>query len=187
MIFDPHSLSALVIPVAQAAEEAQAGGPAATLGLNAKLFIGQLVNFSILLLVFWKWILPGITKGLQKRTERIEKSLSDADRIEKEKAEFEQWRQQELGKARQEASGIIATAQADAGKIKDATLHQTKEEQQKLIEQARKQIENDKQQAIQSAKTELADLITGAAEKVLRKKLDAKADQELIKDSLKSI
>ena len=179
-----------IIPIAHAAEAVAAetaASPVAVLGLNAKLFIGQIVNFGILLLIFWKWILPAVTKGLQARTERIEKSLNDAERIEKEKAEFEKWRDAEMTKARQEASTIVTTAQTDAVKAKDQILHQTKEDQQKLIDQAKKQIEQEKVQQLQAAKSELADLITNATEKILRTKLDSKKDEALIKESIGSM
>src|SRR3989344_2524115 len=99
------------ISIAQAAEEiAQkaANSPVGVLGLEAKLFIGQLVNFAILLFVFWKWILPNIVKGLQSRKERIEKSLLDAEKVEKEKLEFAKWKNEEINKAKKEASNILA-------------------------------------------------------------------------------
>jgi F-type H+-transporting ATPase subunit b len=183
-----HQLIQLLIPVAHAQETAAASsGGIATLGLNVKFFIAQLVNFGILLLIFWKWILPNITKALSERTARIEKSLTDADRIEKEKKEFEVWRQTEMSKARQEASTIVTSAQTEAGKAKQQILDQTKLDQQKLVDQAKVQIESEKNKALQDAKRELADLVTNATEKILRHKLDPKHDQELIKESLKSI
>ena len=157
------------------------------LGLNVKFFIAQLINFGILLLIFWKWILPSVTKAMQARTERIEKSLTDADRIEKEKKEFETWRQTEMSKARQEASSIVTSAQTEAGKAKQQILDQTKLDQQKLVDQAKTQIESEKNKALQDAKGELADLVTNATEKILRKKLDAHSDQQLIKESLAHI
>jgi F-type H+-transporting ATPase subunit b len=188
-MIDLHQLSQLIIPVARAAEEAApaSSGGIATLGLNVKFFIAQLINFGILLLIFWKWILPGVTKALQARTERIEKSLMDADRIEKEKKEFDVWRQTEMGKARTEASSIVTAAQTEAGKAKQAILDQTKQDQQKLVDQAKTQIESEKNKALQDAKGELADLVTNATEKILRKKLDSHTDQQYIKDSLKNL
>jgi len=177
----------ILIPVAHAAESTANSSPIATLGLNAKLFIGQLVNFAILLFVFWKWILPGVTSALQKRTERIEKSLIDADRIEKEKQEFALWRQQEMIKARQEASAIVTKSQADAQAVKDQVLQQTKEDQQKLVDEAKQQIVQEKNSQLQSAKAEIADLVVAASEKILRSKLDEKKDAELIKESLSQI
>ncbi|MDR3642951.1 MAG: F0F1 ATP synthase subunit B [Candidatus Doudnabacteria bacterium] len=178
----------LLIPIAHAQEAATASsGGIASLGLNVKFFIAQLINFAILLLIFWKWILPNVTKALQARTERIEKSLMDADRIEKEKREFETWQKNEMTKARQEASAIVTSAQTEAGKAKQAILDQTKLDQQKLIDQAKSQIESEKNRSISEAKGELANLITSATEKILRQKLDKNSDQELIKESLSNI
>ena len=178
------------IHIAHAAEEAiseTSGNPAATLGLNIKFFIAQLINFGILLLVFWKWILPGVTKRLQERSQKIEKSLKDADQIQKDKLEFAAWKDKEMKSARQEASAIVTSAQAEAGKVKQKVLDETKMEQEKILQQSKEQIELEKNNALQSAKAELADLVTNATEKVLRKKLDHRTDMELIKESLSSI
>jgi len=173
--------------VAHAQEVAQSSSPTAVLGLHLGQFIAQLINFGIVLLIFWKWVLPAVMKNLQSRTARIEKSLKDAERVEKEKLEFEQWRQAEMSKTRQEASSIITKAQSEANQVKDQTIQQTKEEQQKLVEQAKKQIEQEKNSMMSSAKSELADLITGTAEKILKEKMDKKKDEEIIKNALKNI
>jgi len=186
-MIDLNQISQLVIPVARAQDAAASSGGIATLGLNVKFFIAQLVNFAILLLIFWKWILPNVVKALSDRTARIEKSLTDADRIEKEKKEFDVWRQAEMSKSRQEASTIITGAQTEAVNTKNQILQQAKSEQQKLVDQAKTQIESEKNKALQDAKGELADLVTNAAEKILRHKLDAKTDHELIKESLSQI
>ena len=58
---------------------------------------------------------------------------------------------------------------------------------QKELDQAKKEIEAEKIKALQAAKSELADIITTAAEKILRQKLDEKNDKELIKKSLSNL
>lgn len=169
------------------ATEGEKQGVAATLGINGLQFLGQLVTFAVVLLILWKWVFNPVTEKLQQRTEKIEKALSDADRITLEKQEFEQWRQAEMTKARQEAGAVISKAQEDANTVKDQTLHKTKEEQQKLVDQAKQQIQDEKNQQLAAAKSELADIITSATEKILRQKLDGKKDQELIKESISSV
>ncbi len=179
------------IPIAHAAQEVAGEvatqGVAGTLGLNITYFIGQLLTFSVVLVVLWKFVFNPVAKKLTERTEKIEKSLNDATRIEKEKQEFEIWKNQEMSKARLEASTIITLAQTEAGKARQQILDQTKHDQQKLVDQAKSQIESEKNQQLQAAKSELANIITTATEKILRKKLDSKADQELIKVSLTNI
>ena len=186
-MIDPNQIIHLIIPVAHAQEAAANSGIAGTFGIDWMKFVAQLINFAIILFILWKFVFTPVTKKLEERTSKIEKAMNDADRIAKEKQEFEAWRQQEMSKARQEASGIITIAQTDAGKAKQAIVDQTKVEQQKLVDQAKAQILSEKQKAVNDAKTELADLVTNAAEKILRHKLDKQTDQEFIKSSLESI
>lgn len=187
---DIHSIISAFIPVAKAAAEetaAKGGGPAAVLGLNLKLFIAQLVNFGVVLFILWKFVFGPVAKKLQQRTETIEKAMADAAGTEKEKQEFEVWKQTEMNKARSEASSIVTQAQNEAIKAKDVIMSAAKEEQDKMLQQTKKLIEQEKSQALQSAKAELADLITMTTEKLIRTKLDEKKDKDLIKQTLSDL
>ena len=189
---DFSHLTHILIPVARATAEAaaeteKAGGAIGALGINLKLFIAQLINFGVILLVLWKWVFTPVAKKLTERTEKIEKALRDADDTTREKQEFTVWKNQEIAKPRQEASVIITQAQNDSGKVKDEMLLSAKQEQEKVIQQAKKEIDAEKQKALLEVKSEIADMVVLAAEKILRHKLDDKKDQELIKESLKSI
>lgn len=176
------------IHIAHAAEEvAQPTSPVAVLGLNWQLFIAQLINFGVILFILWKWVFTPVAKKLQERTDKIEKAIKDAGSTEKEKQEFAVWKEEEIKKARQQAGEVIAQAQKDAITAKDEIMAQAKTEQVKLVEQSKAQIMAEKEQQMQVAKAELADMVTGVAEKILRHKLDGAKDKELIKDSLKSI
>jgi len=184
-----------LIQIAKAATEATGGVAQAktsgeilgTLGINWKLFVAQLINFAIILAVLWKWVFIPVAKKLQERTEKIEKSLNDADRIEKEKREFASWREEQTGKARAESLNIISKAATDAQKTKQDILQKAKEEQNKLVEQAKNQIISEKQQVLEEAKGEIAEIVTQAAEKILRRKLDDKEDKRLIEKSLSDL
>ena len=167
--------------------ETGSGGVLSTLGINWKLFIAQLVNFSILLFILWKYVFKPVASKLEQRTSKIEKSLNDAERIAKEKQEFAAWKEEEIYKTKIKAQGLITEAQTQALQEKEVLLKQTKEEQNKVVEVAKAQIEHEKNLAIFSAKAELANLVTTATEKILRKKLDEKTDKELIKETLKTI
>ncbi len=183
MLFDPHIFNS----VALAAEEAAAPSGVASLGINAKLFLAQLINFAVVLFILWKWVFKPVSKLLAERTERIHKSLLYAKKVDEDKANFEKWKDEQIINTRHEAGIIVGKAQTDAQKAKDEGLSQTKEAQDKLVEQAKKQIEDEKRIALQSAKNELADLVTNATEKVLRQKLDGKKDEELIRETLKQL
>jgi F-type H+-transporting ATPase subunit b len=156
-------------------------------GLNWKLFLAQLVNFAIILFILWKFVFNPVIKGMQDRTKKIEDSLNDSDRIEKEKAEFETWKQREMNKARGEAGAIISEAKNTAEATRQKILDQSKQEQTELIEKTKQQLESEKQKVINEAKSEIANLVVMSTEKLLKAKLDSKADAKLIAESLKGI
>lgn len=183
----PEAVQAAATHATEAAGSEGGGGVLGTLGINWKLFVAQLVNFGVILLVLWKWVFTPVAKKLEERTGKIEKSLQDAGRIEKEKKEFQVWKDEEFGKARKEASAIMTAAQSEARKQQGEIMEQTRQQQEKLVQQAREQIEAEKQRALAEVKTEVADMVTQAAEKILRKKLDAGTDTQLIRESLKAI
>ena len=153
-------------------------------GINWKLFLAQLVNFSIILFVLWKWVFGPVTSGLTKRTEKIEASLVDAQKIAEERQTFDSWKQGEMGSVRKEASGIIAQAKQDAEVVRTELLTQAKLEQEKLAANTRAQLEQEKSKMIEEVKGHISELVVSASETILRAKLDPKKDAELIKSAL---
>ncbi len=166
------------------ASHAEDTGIVGMFGLNWKLFLAQLINFGIILFVLWKWVFGPVTKGLSQRTEKIESSLADAQKIAEERETFDSWKQGEIGQVRTEAAGILTQAKRDAESLKQATLDQTKEEQAKLIANAQTKLEQEKQAMLDSVKGELAELVVTATESVLKHKLDSKKDTALIDEAL---
>ena len=149
--------------------------------------MAQLINFGIVLFVLWKWVWKPVTSNMEDRTRKIEESLANADQITKEKEEFTVWKETEMSKARQEATAIISEAKTQAEALKIETLEKTKQEQQTILERSARELEQQKQQAISSAKSELAELVISAAEKLIRNKVDKKADQKLISQAVKEL
>ncbi len=183
-----HQIILAATEVAQHAEEAEAsGGVLGTLGINWKLFVAQLINFGIVLFVFWKWVVKPLGTTLMERQKKIESGLKNAEYMEDEKKKFEDWKNQEMKKVQIEADQIIRTTTDTANKIKQETLSDAQVQAGKLVEQAKATIENEKGQMLREVKQEVATLVVAASEKILRTKLDSKKDQELIGESVKSI
>ncbi len=185
-MIDPN----IFIHVAHAAETAHEvaavaePGIADTLGLNVQLFIAQLINFAVVLFVLWKWVFTPITKALQARTDKIEASLQTAESVEKERADFEDWKRKEIFITRQDAAEIINGAKGEADALKTSMLIETKHEQETFADKVRKQLEIEKDQAIAAIKAEAASLVTTATETILKEKLTSAKDKELIKSAL---
>jgi F-type H+-transporting ATPase subunit b len=173
----------LFVNVAQASE----GGVAGTLGLNGYYFLGQLFNFAVVMFIMWKWVFPAVTRAMIARSERIEKSLVDAEKVSKEKAEFEVWREKEMTKTREEAALIIKETKEKAEQMEAGVLKRTKEEQDKILASAKLRIAEEEQQAVMRAKQELAGLVVQATQSILEEKMDPVKDQGVIKKALKQI
>ena len=167
-----------------AAHAEEDAGIVGMFGLNWKLFLAQLLNFGIILFVLWKWVFGPVTKGLSERTEKIESSLQDAEKIAKDRETFDTWKQGEIGTVRTEAAAIITAAKQDAEALKQSTLEQTKADQTKLIASAQTKLEQEKQAMLESVKGELAELVVSATSAVLKQKLDPKKDAALIEEAL---
>ncbi len=176
----------LFIHIAQAAENAAPANQSVIglFGLNGKLFIAQLVNFGIVFFVLWKWVFKPVAAGLAKRTEKIEQSLAEAQKITDDKLTFETWKQGEISTVRTEAAAIITQAKQEAEAVKLSIADKTKQEQERIINQAKTQIEQEKQNALQEIKSEVADMVVKATETIIGEKLDPKKDEALIKQAL---
>lgn len=171
----------------EAAEHAADPGLLGTLGINWKLFLAQLVNFGIVLFVFWKFVAKPLGKLLTDRQARIESGLKNADYMEAEKKKFEDWKMQEMKKVRTEADHILRTTNDTANKIKQETIVEAQRSAATLLAQAKASIESEKVQTLKEIKQDVATLVVAASEKILRGKLDEKKDHELITQSMKEV
>ena len=158
-----------------------------TLGIDWKLFLAQLVNFGIILFVFWRWIVKPLGTTLTKRQERIEQGLKNADLTEAEKKKFGEWKVNEMKKVRSEADNILRTTTDMANKIKQETIVEAQHQANKVLDQAKSNIESEKNQMLKEVKQEIATLVVTVSEKILRGKIDPKKDHELISESLKGV
>lgn len=180
--------------IAMAAEEAghavDKSSVLGTLGVNWKLFLAQLFNFSLVLFVLWKWVFKPVSKKLTERSEKIAIALKDAEDIENEKSVFEEWKNQQTFDAKNEANEIIIAAKKEAELVKAEIIKQTKLEQAKVVEMSKKEIHEEAEKSSNKIKTEVATLVVSATEKILKEKLDPEKDKSILKkaitDSLKS-
>lgn len=181
------------ISIAKAAEEvahttaAPSQDLAGMFGISWKLFFAQLFNFSIVLLILWKWVFTPVTRALQKRTQKIEDSLKTAESITKEKEKFEKWKAGEMGKARTEAADIVTQAKAEAEVVRIELLAKAKSEQAAIVTDGKEKLKQEQVLMIQEAKSHLAEIVIHAAEKILREKLNDKKDKALAEEAIKSL
>ena len=187
-----EAASSVADVAAQAAPEAAhaaeaSGGPLGTFGVNWKLFVAQLVNFGIVLFVFWRWVVKPLGRTLEARQAKIESGLKNARAMEEERKALEEQKVLEMKRVRAEAEGIIKTATETAEKIKSDTIASAHGQAEKLIQQTKASLAQEREKIVSEVKSQVADLVVAATERVLAEKLDSARDRELIKDSLNKV
>jgi F-type H+-transporting ATPase subunit b len=156
------------------------------LGLNLPGLIAQFVNFGILLLILWRWVLPPVQRMLDERRRRIEESLAAAERMKTQATETERMLDEQRAQGRAEAQQIIAQSQEIARRIEADARTQAQTDAEALLARARTEIQLERDSAIADLRREFADITVSAAEKVINQSLDRQAHRRLIDDVLAS-
>jgi F-type H+-transporting ATPase subunit b len=161
---------------------AEATGGLGTLGINLKIFIAQLVNFVVVLLVLWKFAYKPIVDLLDKRAKKVEESVKQAEHIEKRVQEIEDEQHEVIAKAKSEASQILEKGREDAEKQKTAFIAKTKDEVAQVVQKGKEQLKNEKEQMIREAKEDIVKIAVAASEKILKETVDKDKSNALAKE-----
>lgn len=139
----------------------------------------------IFLLVFFilsKFGFPVITSMVEKRTKRIDDALSAARKAEEAIAHLSQEQERIVAETKIEQAKIIQEAAAERDRMIASAQDQARLEAQKIIEEARARINEEKDAALKEARKELALISISIAEKVVRKELSGDAAQKELVD-----
>ena len=146
------------------------------------------ISFALLFFLLTKFAWKPITAALLEREESIDKALKAAEnaRIQMEKLSSDN--EILLNQARVERDAMLK----EAGEMKDNIIAQAKksaaDEGAKIVANAKASIEQEKIAAMNELKTQVALLSVDMAEKILRKKMDDRLQQEaFVNENLKSI
>lgn len=135
------------------------------------------VIFLAVLFLLTKFAWKPILKALDEREQHINDTLQTAERTRQEMASMKSQHEQLLNEARQERSQILK----EAKDIKDSIISEAREkakiEGNKMIEEAKHEIENQKMAAIIEVKNAAGTLVLDISEKILRRELSNKEEQ----------
>jgi len=159
----------------------------AQLGLDYKLLIAQVVNFVLLLVILQRLAYKPVLKMLNDRTEKIDKSLKQARKIEEELRNTEETKLSEMKKAKQKYQKIIKDAQELSEKKSEESIEKTRIKTQEIVENAKIEIRNEKEKSIKDAKREIADISILIASKIIGNNFNEKEQKEMASDILSKI
>jgi len=152
------------------------------------LLFWMTITFSIVLFILSKFAWKPILNSIREREESINNALNSAEEARMQMSALKADNEKLLNQARAERDLMLK----EANEIKENIIAQAKksadEEGRKIIAKASESIESAKLKALNELKTQVAVLSVDLAEKVLRKKMDDRAQQEsFVNENLKSI
>jgi len=167
----------------------QEGGEhvASPFDINGGVIIWTVVIFVILLAVLYRLGYPALLKMVEERERRIQKQLDEAEKANAEAQRILEEHKKQIAAARNEAQDILAKAKAVSQKERETLLAKAREEYDALLNRARKDIEAEKDKAIQALRREAVELSIAAASRVIESNLDTDANRKLVADFLDSL
>ena len=141
------------------------------------LFFWQIVLFVLLLLLLKKYAWKPILDALNSREEGIQNALDEADKARQEMVDLKSSNETILKEARAERDGLLKDARMIKEKMITEAKDEAKTQSNKIIEQAKQTIENEKLAAITELKNQVAELSIGIAEKIMKDELSNKGKQ----------
>lgn len=178
------------INFAWAAEEVASGAslsPLKMFGLDLKLFIAQVINFLVVLIVLWRWAYRPLVRKMNERTARIEQGLKDAAAAARDREAAQRLKTEANIQAKKEAAQILEEARQRAEAERQKIVTETREKAENIVEQARKQIYQEKEKMIRQARAEVGELVIAATKRVLGEVVTPEIDKKLVEDVLKTL
>ncbi|MBT9167966.1 MAG: ATP synthase subunit b, sodium ion specific [Syntrophomonadaceae bacterium] len=139
-------------------------------GIDVRLIIIQIVNFTILMVALGYFLYKPILKLLKEREEKIAQGIKDAELAASAKAEADSEKQVVLSAAHGEASAIASRAKTAAEAKTADILSAAQAKATQVLKEAEAKSEQLKKQALAESEKEVAELAILATEKVLREK-----------------
>jgi F-type H+-transporting ATPase subunit b len=137
-----------------------------------------LLAFGIVFWILKKFAWPAIVQGLNDREKTIADSLATAERVRAEMSQMKSEHEALLAQAREERALMLKEARETKERIINESKDQAKVEASKIIVEARAAIEAQKMAAITDVKNQVGKMVIEVSEKILRRELGNKADQE---------
>jgi F-type H+-transporting ATPase subunit b len=142
------------------------------------LFVWTLLAFLIVFLILKKFAWPMILKGLNEREANIADSIATAEKVKKEMAQLKSENEALLQSAREERAAMLKEAKDIKDKMINDAKDEAKNQAAKIVADANASIQHQKMAALTDIKNQVGKMVVEVSEKILRKELSDKANQE---------
>ena len=153
-------------------------------GVDWRLQLAQAVNFSVLLVVLWKFAYAPILAIFRKRRDDIAKGISSAREAGEHLAKVEKIGEERLTTARATALGIVNQAEALGRVRKEEILAEAAQKSEIVLADARRAAGEEQAKAEELFFANAEELMREGIAKVLGRQTPEARDRELIRQAL---
>jgi F-type H+-transporting ATPase subunit b len=151
-------------------------------------FFFELICFVVILLIIWKKALPPIVKLLEERQAAIQKQFDDAEATKARLEKAEQDYAEALVETKREATRLREQAQAERAEIVAEARAEAQVRVEEMLANAEERINTERQQTILALRSEIGELATTLAERVVHDSLREDARQrKLVADFIAGV
>jgi len=143
------------------------------------LLVWTLLAFLIVFFILKKYAWTAIIKGLNEREKNIAASISSAEKIKLEMAQLKNDNEAFLIQAREERALLLKEAKETKDKLISDAREEAKAQAAKIVADAQVTINHQKMAAVIDLKNQIGKLVIEVSEKILRRELNNKDEQEI--------
>jgi len=158
-------------------------GTAGVIDINGTVIV-EVLTFLLMLAVLARYVYPEIVKVAEARQRAIAEQLHEAEKAKADAEARLHDAQLKLDDARKTAQQIVDAAGKSGEQVRQDLKQKAEEEARRIGETARKEIEAERDRAMQSARNELAGLVVMATQKVIGETLDERKHRQLIERAI---
>ena len=156
-------------------------------GVDWPHFIAQVISFSIVAALLYKFAYRRILDVLEERRQRIAESLANADKIKAELAATEANRQEVLEKANAQAVKLIEEAREAAASVRDRETQKAIAAAEQIIAKAREAAAADHARMLTELKREVGRLVVQTTATVTGKVLTPDDQKRLADETTRQL
>jgi F-type H+-transporting ATPase subunit b len=145
------------------------------------------VVFLLLLLILKRFAYPALLGAVEARERALQEQLDAAERNRTESEALLAEHKKLVAEARASAHALLVEARTTAEKERALAMEKTLEEQQQLMERARRDIGAERDRAIAELRGEAVELSLAAASKLIGERLTSDSDRKLVQEYLTSL
>ncbi len=154
-------------------------GVAGVIEINGTVIV-ELITFLVMLALLARYVYPEIVKLAEARQRAIAEQLRESAKARAEAEARLKEAESKLADARKTAQQVIDAASKSGEQLRQDVRVKAEEEAKRIAEAARKEIELERDRAVQTVRNEVAGLVVSATEKVIGETLDEQKHKKLI-------